>query len=693
MRWKHLLLPFLLGSFLIIFPFFTLAQETGVLPGETLTTNPKDRPEYVTAIVPDIIPPSTPILISPENETLLTTSTPTFQWQASSDNVGVDRYELWIDGAVFYDTIPTTAVDNSDFTLTYNSTTQHYFLTAKDTLSDGNHTWQIYVYDAADNYASSVIWEFDIDTTAPYFEITDIGPEEVAIHTGNAESVPNDPIHLEDNEPLLQGSSEAGAEVQLTITIPGDPTQNHTFTVDGDGNWSFQVGILPRDTEITLDFVISDSAGNISVISNVTLIIDPIVIIFPPPSPTPSIIPAPTPTPSPGISPSPTPSPTPGITPGPTPVPTPSPSPSPAPSPIIQIPITPPREVIHEVVQETLEALPEEISASIPVRALLRIGEALDYLSPTGALLITAAPPLLTLLSLLLQFGGNLSWQLLLRLLQAIGLLPAQEPQGIVFNSQTNEPVPFALLTIQSVDPKDGVFETVVTDENGVYQGIQLPKGKYTITVTHQDFVFPAAKNRPNYLTISDFYRGEVFTVSSDKTHQLFLIPIDPKTASQQDKTLKNKLRILAAQLRMKNILVPMFLISLVITIISPSVLNFIVLAFYLLVFAKKYFLANRRANVRGVITDSSEEPLENVIVKLSNPDTTDLVSLVTTNRKGQYAVHADPGVYIITVTKTGFVWYRETGSMGFEEIVVEEAPITYDVELTSVEEITTQLF
>lgn len=686
MRWKNFLLPtLLLGSLLFCLPGIVLGQDGGILPGETLTTNPKDRPVTVSAVVPDILPPSTPILISPEDGTVLTTSTPTFEWQESTDNVGVDHYQLWLDGNLLYDSIPITATDNSSYTLLYDSIEGHYFLTTKTPISDGNHTWQIHAYDAADNYSESVIWDFAIDTTAPYFEITDIGPESVSIHTGNAESVPEEPIHLADNEPLLQGTGEANASVQLTITIPGDPTQNHSFSVDSSGNWNFQVGILPRGTEITFDFVISDGSGNISVISDLKIIIDPIVIIIPQPSPTPVASASPSPTP--GVSPLPTPSPTPGVTPLPTP------SPSPEPSPIIVIPILPPREIIHEVIQETLEAIPEEIATSVPVQILLTIGKALDTISPAGALLVTVLPPLFSLLALLLQFGGSISWQLLLRLLQAIGLLPAQEPQGIVFNSETNEPVPFALLTIQSVDSEAGIFETVVTDENGVYQGIQLPKGKYTITVVHQDFVFPTSKERPKYLTISDFYRGEIFTVTSDETHQLFLIPIDPKTESQREKTLKNRLRIMAAQLRMKNILIPMFILSLIITIISPSWLNYLVICFYLLVFAKKYYSANRRANLRGTIMSTSEEPLPDAIIKISNQQTSELVALVSSNNKGLFAVHCPPGKYYITVTKIGFVWYHESGSMGFEELTVSETPLTYDVQLTPAAELITSLF
>jgi len=67
-------------------------------------------------------------------------------------------------------------------------------------------------------------------------------------------------------------------------------------------------------------------------------------------------------------------------------------------------------------------------------------------------------------------------------------------------------------------------------------------------------------------------------------------------------------------------------------------------------------------------------------------------VVLVSSNKKGQYAAHCPPGKYYITVTKMGFVWYRETGSMRFEELTVEDVTIEYNVTLTSTEEITVSL-
>ncbi len=643
--------------------------------------------QTVTATVPDLHAPSTPILISPDDDSVITTAYPPFVWRESTDNVAIDYYELTVDGSVLFTNIPATATDNSQYTLTYDNNTGYYTLTPKNPLGDGNHTWNVTVYDTVGNLASSVTWNFVIDTLAPYLEITQIGNQTVLIHTGDAGTVPDDPIHLPDNEPQLSGSGEAGSTVQLTITIPGDPTQNHSFNVDQNGSWAFQAGIFPRDVVITLDFVITDSSGNISVITGLQLIIDPIIIIFPPtsPSPTPSVLPSPSPLPStqPVASPGTTSTPLPDSTPSPsTPPPdiTPIPTPTPVSSPLLTIELLPPREIVYEAVQEMQERIPEEILdllALIPESIVTVISAPLKAISPAGALVATIAVPSLTLLAFFLQSGAQLSFELLIKLLQALGLLPVKEPQGMVYNSENNTPIPFALLTIQSTDSNDELFETVVSDEDGIYQGVKLPRGTYSITVSHQEFIFPTAKPRPYYLTQTEYYRGEPFSVQDTEKQQLFLIPVDPKKELDYKKTKQSKIRLFAARMRLKNIIVPMFVVSLVFMLINPTVINIFIVGLYLVVFMIKISRRLRKAPIIGTVTDTAGKPISDAIIRLNNSITTELVSLVTTNKRGTFAIHCKPGRYYLRVTKTEYVRESSESVMGLDEVLVADNQVS----------------
>lgn len=218
---------------LVIFLFFSsiaaflsfsptlYAQEGGIDTGETGGTNPKPRQANVTATVADHTPPSVPILIAPDNGSTITDSTPTFIWEGSTDDRGIGKYELYLDGSVLFGSIPTGATTNSSYTLTYDSATHRYSLTPSTALAEGNHTWKVRAIDIYDNYTDSVTWSFTLDSPPPTFILTDIGEVEVSISAQDITTVPDEPIEIEENEPLLLATGEANSTVEVTLTIPG----------------------------------------------------------------------------------------------------------------------------------------------------------------------------------------------------------------------------------------------------------------------------------------------------------------------------------------------------------------------------------------------------------------------------------------------------------------------------------------
>lgn len=138
---------------------------TSITPTSTL--NSADHSWYITAIDNagntqlsnetrtiriDNSPPSAFSLTSPTNNAWTGDTTPTFSWQASSDvGCGLLKYELWIDGVVKIDSIPS------------NSTS--VTLAPQMALANGNHTWYIKAYDNAYNVRqSNSMWTIKVDT-------------------------------------------------------------------------------------------------------------------------------------------------------------------------------------------------------------------------------------------------------------------------------------------------------------------------------------------------------------------------------------------------------------------------------------------------------------------------------------------------------------------------------------------------
>lgn len=683
---KKIVLLFVLVVFFQALPQHIFGQEGGVGPGEDIATNPKIRETTVTATVPDIVPPSVPFLIAPEDESLLNDSTPNFVWQQSTDNVGVDHYELYLDGVLKYGPIPITGTTTSEFTLTYNSGNGQYTLTPSSSISNGSHTWYIMVYDAAGNTNTSVTWDFRIDTQAPFFVIETIGPLTTSISASDINSVPGEAIELEDNQPIFTGTGEANATIQVTVQIPGESNQTINLTIDGSGNWSFQLGILPRDEVITLNFVITDEAGNISVLTDLKILIIQQFIIIPP-TPTPTPTPAPTPTTTP-------------LPPGETPPPTPplEPTPTPLPSPIIKIPILPLEEIAKIIKDKIVDLIPDQITkaiSSVPQAIRQAVSNTINTIAPAGVLVATVALPTIGFLSLLLSFGQKFSLDLILKILQAVGLLPTKEPQGMVFDSQTNEPVAFALLTITSTDTNlsERLIETVVTDVDGIYQGVQLPLGKYVINVSHQDYHYPTSKSKPAYLNIQEFYKGEEFEVTSAQKLQLFLIPVDKQTEIEHRNSIKKTIRGIIKKVRLTDIFWPLFIFSIIITLFYPTWVNFLMLSIYFVMFLKRIISSFKKPTISGVIINSTKEPVENATIRISDPSKGELVAIINTNKQGYHEAFLDPNKYQIQITKAGLVWQREGSQLSMEEVDVTKERKTFNAVMREIGDIYKELF
>jgi hypothetical protein len=628
------------------------AQEGGVDvdEGETLFTNPKIRDRTVTATVPDNAPPSTPILIAPANNSLITDSTPTFVWVAATDDIEISKYVLHIDGNVYFDNLPLNDITNSQYTLTYDSETNQYSLTPASGLADGVHTWKIEVCDVGNQTShctDSVTWTFTIDSTPPSFVINEFGTETVTISAQDITTVPASPLVLTENEPLIVANGEANSSVQVTLVIPDEPTQNFTVSIDSDGNWELQLGILPRGVVMTMDFLITDAAGNISVLNGVEFMIEQDVIVFPPvsPSPTPS---APVGTPDPSATPDP------GATPGATPEVPPG---TPAPSPLIVIPITPPRETIFRGLQRFIDSLPE------PVQEVLESFEPLvEELAPISALLVAGAIPIISTIAVATQFGGSLSPTLLLKILQALGLIPVGKPQGMVFNSETDEGIPFAILTFRNREAEDdlSIVETVVTDTDGIYKGINLPEGVYQIEVRQQDYRFPTRYKRPLHLTMADYYRGEIFNLEG-KQEPLFLIPMDPLVATNDPRWVIRARVMFARWARQSSvILYPLAFLSAVLAILYPTFWNYLVFGLYVLLIIRRVIVWFRSPLITGQVVDEKGQPLSRVIVRLTTIHENALAAVLLTNSNGEFAYYGASGIYQLSLQKRDYVWMTD---------------------------------
>lgn len=619
-------LPFYLISFFACaFVFLCLVTpnivsadifDTGVGPDETLATNPKERTSTVTASVRDRIPPSTPILVSPENGSILNLVPFPFIWKASSDSYGIAKYILYLDGNVYKDDITssTQGYSETDGTITWTPT---------GIISDGTHTWKVRAVDANGNTADSTTWSFTVDTTPPALIITSIGGKEVSITSQDSSTIPTSPILLKETSPKIVGKTDTNTVVKITLHLPLGVTTLLETTSDDQGNFTITLASLPKDKLITIDFLTQDGAGNISVIAGVPIKIVTEYVVIPLPPPIVDIIPP--------------------------------------------IPVPPTPEEIKETIKHVIET---PFTQSLPYKQATQIFGIFPFL----ALLIGLLLPTLAFLSVLRRSGVGLQEfgiSLFIHILRALYILPPPKDRGIVFDSDTQKPVPYAY--VQAVSVKDyRTIGTTMTNKQGIYGDIALDPGEYVVRVLHRDYTFPTNKEKGRFLRIEEFYKGEIFPTHQFQHLPPLFIPVDYRHTTKDgirntsyEATLTNKIAAMPTP--------PVLLITILLVVLAigyPSAWNIAMGFLYVLTLLKRVRRRYQTARCVGTIVDKENTPLKQAFI-LFEKEHSNAVSFSQTNESGYFEAYIDAGKYEASITHPDHFRSTQELDLSSKEVVL----------------------
>lgn len=243
---------------LLIIPALSLISS--LLSPVSISALTTTKTTKVSATIGDLVPPTAPILIAPENGTYIGTNQPIFIFLASTDdNSGIAKYQLFLDGKLYIDNIT-----SSLSTIT---------ITALNELNDGKHVWYVEAFDNAGNYAFSSTWYFTIDTEPPFIIITTI---EEALNL-NFSSIdlstipPGITIITRSHRPVFFGRSEPGATIQINL----QDKKSYQFVTVASDDGSF---VLIPDQDIANDtyqvtVIAFDKAGNTTLLPSFQLIV------------------------------------------------------------------------------------------------------------------------------------------------------------------------------------------------------------------------------------------------------------------------------------------------------------------------------------------------------------------------------------------------------------------------------------
>ena len=189
-----------------------------------------------------------------------------------NDNVGATQGAL-ANGGVTDDNTPTltgttgagnivTVYDGATLLGTATAGASGAWSFTTGALSNGAHTLNVTVTDAAGNTSAATPFTLTVDTVAPAASTLVVTNDAASV------TVPNGGT-TNDNTPVLSGTAEAGS----LVTVYDGTTALGTTTVGSGGAWSFTAAALGEGAH-TLRVTVTDPAGNVSGSTTASIVVD-----------------------------------------------------------------------------------------------------------------------------------------------------------------------------------------------------------------------------------------------------------------------------------------------------------------------------------------------------------------------------------------------------------------------------------
>lgn len=461
--------------------------------------------------------------------------------------------------------------------------------------SDVNGFFEKYILAVDPGIHSINIWSTDVEsvsTSIINFTLLVLAKQEMAltnIYLPATTSILDNYITSHEDI-FIWGYAKPNEDIEIVLSGAGNYT--YVVTANSDGYYSLA---LPSDNYPNGDYSLTTEVLIEGIIDNPT-ISDPITFTLDNP-------PLPSPSPSPSISPS----------------PSPSLSPSPMPSypvvPSIITSIIPTDTIIPSfiTITPTIDEGTDNIIYELPLTGVSDL-----------ASLISIIIMILILLFLLLTMP-----QFILLAIAIIRYRKEDKLFGIILDSKTNNPIPFALIRVYDSSGKLKFF--TLSDLDGKYYLI-LDKGDYTIIISHASYIYYTKK----------------FSIFTDSYKYFEDHSLEPKTNPSIFESLLTRLEHLF------NSYLPYiwnlgFILCIFVCFNNPQLINTFILTIYLLEILI-YILIKRR-NVHGIIYDiKKDEGIKGIFVSLMNKDEKRLVDIVMSDELGRFAFKIDDKEYLLTI-------------------------------------------
>lgn len=568
----------------------------------------------VTATIPDFSI-TTPILISPPDNSTVDSRRPTLTWQVSTSPFTVVDYDLYLDGVLAAEGILHSSgfLDSYFFTATRSG--EFISITPSYDLSGGYHQWYVVASNEVGNTATSVEWEFLVDTIPPQIILKGLDFQVLNWDTANPTSIPdidNRNLIASSDTPTIYASTEAFTNIKIDLVCPVNvpifcANLTSSFIIS-TSDWSYQVPHLFSGVTYTVFISATDSGANTTLFPSFTITLSPSQIITTPTDITP---------------------------------------PQPA-----SVPPTPPRNV-----PKPSQNVVSEIFDVVAPPALTRT---IEDLQKPAELATNLAVPVATI-SFLAQLIAILSqlWYYLLHgfitLMQYFGFWQKRTKLGFVYDAITKQPLFMATVRLYKNEDKPKLIESDVTNKVGIFSFSTNP-GSYLVQVIKNGYRFPSNLVKGGNDGIYEHvYHGEVVKIDDNNQVLDLAIPADPENATV---AWRFKLAQYLRQLFRTSLYVSLGVgfISAIIAIIAGA--NIYINTILIIIYTSISFsqaVIGKLQSTWGIVIDKSNKAIPNISVHLIEKQFQRLVAIRNTDANGRFQFIVPEGSYIIKISTPGF--------------------------------------
>ena len=232
--------------------------------------NPASHSAQIQATVPEF-KVDAPILIAPSNYSLTNNPTEPFEWLQAVSVQGISYHTFYLDGQPIIPKILTSipTINTPDYFIYHLN--GRLYLTLKNPMAEGSHTWQVSATSVGGTTAYSDLWHFTIDSTLPPIILRQVDQNKMYWATHDPNSIPPyEDRHLivTTPDPLILGQVEAPVSFKYALICPlnalaGCREQSITVS-ENDGNFAHRFTDLEPHYTYFVYLIATDLAGNIT---------------------------------------------------------------------------------------------------------------------------------------------------------------------------------------------------------------------------------------------------------------------------------------------------------------------------------------------------------------------------------------------------------------------------------------------